>query len=478
MKFKIFCFFLFLLACTTHAKIKLPNLLCDNAVLQQESQVIMWGHSTMKKVEISTSWSDKIYTVTVSADGTWSIPIPTPKASFDAHSITFDDGEPVTINNILIGELWLTSGQSNMKLALQGNPSQPIIGAAQAIMKARREVPIRFFTVEEKSATEPQSDCVGEWKENLPENVASASATAYFFAQYMFESLGLPIGIVNCSWGGSTIESWMSRETLLSFNKDYDFSKIAGGNKSNLAQRVQTNAYNGMLSGLKNLQFRGMLWYQGEANRPNYQDYPELFSCFASAVRSHFDCGEFPIFYAQIAPFGIGDDLSGALMRESQAKIMSKVENTGMVVLSDIGEERCIHPRHKREVGTRFAYWALAQVYGFSGIEYRAPEFSELIHLNRKNNTEEGAVGLRFNYAEFGLSLATEQMSRNFEVAGADGVFYPAQMRIVFKKKHHIEVWSDKVSDIKEVRYGFKNYFKGDVYNNFGIPISSFRTDN
>lgn len=435
------------------AKVFLPALLSDNAVLQQQSEVKLWGKATGKRVEIKASWSDEVLTAKVAKDGSWECYITTPTAS-EGHSISFDDGQSTTISNLLLGEVWLCSGQSNMKVPIKGNVSQPIEGSADIILHAKASRPIRLFTVPERHAFSPLDEGEGEWVLYTPENVAEFGATPLFFADYLQGVLDIPVGIVNCSWGGSTIEAWMPRQTLEEF-KEYDFTNINKEEATALPQTQHTLLYNGMMHSMKNLAFKGMLWYQGEANRKNHEEYPELFARFASMLRSHFECGEFPIYYAQIAPYGFGPEGKGAAMRVSQSQIMAKVNRTGMVTLSDVGEHDCIHPRYKRAAGVRFAYWALGDTYGYAGIEYRAPEFAEMTQLEASGKLPK-RVALRFDYATMGLSLPADSISENFEVAGEDGVYYPAQMKLVSKAEYPIHLWSDQVEQIKAVRYGYK----------------------
>ncbi len=454
------------------AKVFLPSLLSDNAVFQQQSEVKLWGSATGKKVAITPSWSDETHYAKVDQNGLWECYIITPAAG-EGFSISFDDGLGcTTISNLLIGEVWLCSGQSNMKVPVRGNVSQPVEGSADVILEAKASRAIRLFTVPELAAATPLEECDGEWVLYTPENVAAFGATPLFFARYLQGVIDQPVGVINCSWGGSAIEAWIPRHTLEEY-KEYDFEAIDREEFSTLPQTQPTLCYNGMMHSMKNLKFKGMLWYQGEANRKNHEEYPELFARFASMLRSHFDCGEFPIYYAQIAPYGFGPAGKGAAMRVSQSKIMDHVSRTGMVTLSDVGEHDCIHPRYKRAAGERFAYWALGDTYGYKGIEYRAPEFAQMQILAPAGKLPARAA-LRFDYAQMGLSLPADSLSENFEVAGEDGVYYPAQMKFVSKAEYPIQLWSDQVDQIKSVRYGYKDYFKGDVFNNFGIPLSTF----
>lgn len=469
--------FAILLVSRVEAKVTLPSLLSNNAVLQRNTEVLLWGKATPnKRVKITTSWNGEKYQAISDANGNWKQTVKTTDAGV-GYTITFNDGETTVLNNILLGEVWLCSGQSNMELAVTGNPTQPIKGAADLIYKAKRETPIRMFTVEKNPASTPQDECGGEWRENTGDAVAKFSATAYYFAKYLSEALDVPVGVITTSWGGTKIESWISKDWL-AMVKQYDLSALANDDDE-LYHMQPTTLFNGMIYPLRNLKFKGMLWYQGEANRPNAEEYLKLFPVFVNELRSLFKCGKFPFYYAQIAPFGYGKGNQTILMRETMAKLMDMVENTGMVTLTDAGEETVIHPREKDKVGARFAYWALGDAYGVEGVDYRAPEYAGMLLLPAENRFP-CRIGLRFKHDEHGICFengVTTATSKNFEIAGEDKVFHPAEVKIMHKNEYVLEVWSDKVPNPVAVRYAFKNYVKGDLFNTFGVPVSSFRTD-
>ena len=240
-----------------------------------------------------------------------------------------------------------------------------------------------------------------------------------------------------------------------------------------------------MIEPLKDISVTGALWYQGEGNRFNPEAYLSLFPTFVEGLRSHLNSGEFPFYYAQIAPYSMNNDFSWVAMREAMSKLMSLTPRTGMVTLTDIGEQNRIHPRFKREVGERFALWALGDHYGVGGFDYRAPEFRE-VKLIAAKGKHPNKLGVYFDHAPNGLCMVDRDVdSSNFEIAGEDQVFYPAMAKVsastAIKPTNEsgplVEVWSDKVPNPVAVRYAFKNYVVGDLYNTFGIPVSSFRSD-
>ncbi len=464
-----------LCASVAQAKVTLPTLLSDNAILQRNSKVLLWGTASPgHKVTITPSWSGDSYTAKANAKGEWEVEVTTSDAG-EGHSITFDDGEQTTINNILLGEVWLTSGQSNMEMPMRGNFTQPVEGAAELILQAKPSTPIRYFEVGRNPQAAPTGEVQGAWQQHTPEVVAGFSATAYFFAQYIFETLGVPVGIINSSWGGSRIEAWMSREMLSEF-KEYDFSAIDRGEVIEKASTDKCYLYNGMIAPLLNYKIKGMLWYQGEANRPNADEYLELFPIFVNTLRKEFNCGEFPFYYVEIAPFSYGKPMANVYMRETMGKLMDRVSNCGMASVVDCGESTVIHPRRKRAAGERLALWALGNTYGCTGVDYRAPQFDEFVTLEADNRLPK-RLALKFKHAPRGVCFGANQTSQLFELAGEDRVFHKAEVRLMHHNEHYLEVWSDQVSEPVAVRYGYKNFVVGDLFNTFGVPVSSFRSD-
>ncbi len=462
---------------TSEAKVTLPSLLQDNAVLQQNETIVLWGWGEAnKKLTVRPSWTKQKYMTDISAEGAWEIEVETTSAG-GPYSISFSDGEVTTIENIMLGEVWLCFGQSNMHMVMKGNGTQPVEGSMDAILQADSLQPLRYHRTDYQGSLTPMANSKSEWLLNAPRNVPTMGATPYFFGRYLQSVLRVPVGVVECAWGGSSIEAWMSEEMLKEFDADYEIPVDEATIKTN-KQQTPTMLYNGMLKPLQNMRFKGAIWYQGEANLGNREEYPALFKILVESLREDFfDCGEFPLYYAQLVPYANNKDpMSTTLMMMTQAGMVDDVERTGMVVLSDIGEAVCIHPRHKETTGKRFAYWALGDAYGYNMVHYRAPEYNSMKVL-AANNSFPKRVALNFKYAGLGLSFADANVpSQNFEVAGEDQIFYPATARIG-SGGNHIELWSDEVEDVVAVRYCIKSFFIGDVYNNFGIPISPFRTD-
>lgn len=460
---------LFLWVQALSAKVVLPALVGDNMVLQQQSRVNLWGKTeTAKTVIVKTSWDNRSYTVRTDKDGNWKVKVQTPVAG-GPYEIIFNDGEVVRLKNVLIGEVWFCSGQSNMEMPMKGFDRQPVEGALDMILKAKETIPIRVFTVKHDCSTIPLDDCSGAWNTHTPENVAKASATAYFFAHYLNSILEVPVGIIVADWGGSKIQPWMPEETIRPYEKNLSHLGNTNVEKRDLHDKACT-LYNAMVAPLTPYGIKGMLWYQGESNRTQADLYEELFPAFVSGMRGKFECGDFPFYYVQIAPFRYdgSNKKSAARFREVQAEAMNRIPNCGMAVTLDIGEENGIHPHKKAEVGKRLAYWALAKTYGKNPFSCSGPVYKSMQVEGRK-------VYLSFDHAPEGVA-PLETPLEGFEVAGSDRKFYPAHA-IVEAAKGMLSVSSDKVEKPVAVRYGYRNFIKGSLFDVYGNPASSFRTD-
>lgn len=456
-----------LVASYMQAKVSLPQILGDNMVLQQNSDVNLWGKATGKTVSVSSSWSKDVSSVQVNKEGTWNLKIKTPSGSYNPQTITITDGESLTISNILIGEVWFASGQSNMEMPLKGFHNCPIEKSNEVIAyAAENKNKIHFVTIPKTPAYTPQTEVNGQWKVCDSESASNFSATAFYFAINMNRALGVPVGIINCSWGGSRVESWLPKEILQNF-KDIDLSK-AGIEKVVDYQRPLL-MYNGMLHPLTAYTIKGFIWYQGESNVGHEDTYADRLATMVKQWRSEWGQGELPFYYVEIAPYNYGWKEQGAFLREAQFKAQSLIPNSGMISTNDLVrsyEYNQIHPCNKVDVGQRLAFMALCNTYGLKHIGCRGPEYKT---MEIKDNT----IRLTFSNADDGYSRMKD--ITGFEICGEDRTFYPAEVKIQWNT---VVVSSNEVSKPVAVRYCFRNFQIGNIGNLQGFPMVPFRTDN
>jgi len=468
MKSKLFFLSTFIiLSFLAQAKLSVASVLGDNMVLQRNTDVKIWGKTDPnQKVTVITNWDNAKATATSNEKGEWLVKVKTTEAG-GPYTITISAGkDKVLIKNILLGEVWLCSGQSNMEMPLAGWSDQPVIGSNDFILDADNNN-IRLFTLKKASMATPQDTCVGLWSVASSATVAPFSAIGYLFAKQLQRKLNVPIGIVSSSWGGSRIESWMNSQTIAKFPEPFKQTTQEKTAPNHKASRL----YNGMIAPITNFAIKGVLWYQGESNKENYKYYAELQASMVASWRKDFEVGEFPFYFVQIAPHHYGNSkaIATALQRDEQLKSMSLIPNSGMVSTMDIGNEKSIHPEQKETVAKRLAYWALAKTYDVKNIVYKSPTYKSM-------TVNDSIVVITFNDVENGLTTFGAEVNC-FEVAGQDSVFYPAKMII---NKKQVRVSSSQVKAPIALRYGFSNFpiTKGYLFNVAGLPVPSFRTDN
>jgi sialate O-acetylesterase len=460
------------LACTiSKAQPKPASLFTNNMVLQQQSQAPIWGWDDAgKTVTVTTSWNGKHYKVTTAGTGKWLVKVATP-AYGGPYTVTISDGKAITLSDVMIGEVWLCTGQSNMEMPMKGFKSAVILNSANAILKSSNSN-IHIYTVPRSSKTEQQDNSKpSEWHVASPEFVANFSATGYYFGKLLNEMLHVPIGLINDSYGGSTIESWMDPEVL----KGFPEIKIPAKTDSiKVPNRTATGLYNGMINPVIGYGIKGCIWYQGESNYERPDQYEKLFPAMVQRWRTLWGQGDFPFYYAQIAPydyaqlppFNSGGKYNSAYLRDAQRKSLKNIPNSAMAVLMDIGEQATIHPANKEPGGTRLAYLALGLTYGIKGFDYASPLYKEM--------TVTGSIAtIRFTNADNGLTSYNKPL-QYFEIAGKDKMFHPGMAAI---SGSTIVVSSPLVKEPVAVRYAFKDFVVGDLFGTNELPVSSFRTD-
>jgi len=460
-----------LLTIAIKAQPKLAALFVDNMVMQQNSTVQVWGwDKPSATLTLTNTWGKTIYKAVADANGKFTFKVATPTAG-GPYQLSVNDGKQLTINNILIGEVWICTGQSNMEMPMKGFKGQPIYGTTETILTSKNKN-IRLYTVPRASTTELQKDSKpGKWLEADPESVSNFSATGYYFGRLLNKVLDVPVGLIHCSYSGSSIQAWMDAATLGAFP---EIKIPAKGDTIKQVSRTPTTLYNGMLYPILGYGIKGAVWYQGESNYDNPAQYEKLFETFVKTLRTQWGIGEFPFYYCQIAPYDYaqlppynkGGKYNSAFLRDAQRKEADKIPNTGMAVLMDIGEQATIHPGHKEPGGTRMAYLALAKTYGIKGFGYQSPAYD---NISIKNDQ---AI-VKFKDGFNGLTSYFKELTQ-FEIAGDDKRFYPAKAII---SGNSATVTSPQVKNPVAVRYAFRDFIVGELFGTDGLPVSSFRTD-
>ena len=457
----------------SYAEVVLPSVFANGMVLQQNTEVAIWGSSTtQKEIVVTTSWNAKSYKANPTS-GNWKVKVATPVAG-GPYTIVINDGDETKLQDILIGEVWIASGQSNMEMPLKGFKDQPVANSEEIIKNSKNDK-IRLFLGEKVTWSRPLSDVKGQWQPASPAAVTEFSAVGYGFAKTLQEKLKVPVGIIQVAWGGTLVQAWMSAKSL----NNYPDVKIPEDTNAAFENKnVPTGLFNGMINPIVGYGIKGVIWYQGEQNRHEPENYLKMFPAMVNDWRARWGIGDFAFYYVQIAPYiSKTEKLSRAMLelqpkvpflREAQLKAESVIPNSGMAVIMDVGTQNTIHPPDKQTVSDRLSFIALNKTYGFKHVPYQSPVYkSQAIDGNK--------IHLKFDHAE-GLHFkgGVEETS-NFEIAGKNQVFYPAKAVIT---KDGISVTANEVDKPVAVRYAFKAWVLGDLVNKHGLPASSFRTDN
>tara|TARA_R110002050_G_scaffold184053_1_gene317493 strand:+ start:8184 stop:9638 length:1455 start_codon:yes stop_codon:yes gene_type:complete len=451
-------------------EVKLPAIVSSNMVLQRNTTVVLWGWSDAKEeITIEGSWLQEKMNVTADNEGNWSIEVRTTNSKAPQIIKIKSKASDITLENVLFGEVWLCSGQSNMQQPIKGYDGQPTFGSAMATVTSHNPN-LRLFSVDRFGSKTPLKDVekYTAWQQASPERIIDFSAIAYFFGQQLQEVLDCPVGMIHTSWGGSSVQAWISKEVISSYQKvNLDEVDITKG-----TNQVPTALFNSMINPLVPYAIKGVLWYQGESNRKEPENYKKLFPAMVKDWRTRWGIGDFPFYYVQIAPYIYGGNHeyqtaeNSAFIREAQLECLDLIPNSGIAITMDIGDEYCIHPPKKKEVADRLLYNALNQTYGYRTVDCASPIYDT-------QEVKDGGLIVKFKNAEAGLYAYDELNS--FEIAGEDKVFYPAKAKIVNRKDVFVE--SDLVPDPVAVRYAWSNWVVGTLFDTYLLPASSFRTD-
>ena len=485
------------------ANVKLPAIFSDNMVLQQQSKVAIWGWADPgEQVTVSGSWSSKSISLKADASGNWKAMLSTPKAG-GPYSLNIKANNSIVLNDVLIGEVWICSGQSNMGFTLKGN-----YNAKEEIANANYPS-IRYFYVERQYALHEFKDCPGSvWKKTSPATAPSFSAVAYFFARKLHKDLKVPIGIIFNAWGGTPAEAWtpapvMRKDSTLSLYFDrWKFIQDNVG-KDSIAYHIaldkwekdslrslklkkpaepQTLFYfkrpwrepsvlfNGMLAPVIPYGIKGVLWFQGESNVNYASEYFKLFSSMIQSWRARWITNKnFPFYFVQIAPYEYTNLDAAAQLREAQYQVMQNIHNTGMAVTIDLGDMKNQHFTHKKEVGDRLALIALAKNYGYKNTIYKGPKCKTAYADKEK-------IIVEFKSSQSALAMKGNTLNGfeiGYKLPGTDSiVFKTASSKIVGDE---VIVWNNEVKKPVEVRYAWLLAGDANLMNKEGLPAFPFQ---
>ncbi|MEO0793746.1 MAG: sialate O-acetylesterase [Verrucomicrobiota bacterium] len=491
-----------------HADVTLPTLFGDNMVLQQQTNNKVWGTADPGEA-ITVTFADQKHEAVADESGDWYVELDPVTGSNDPHELKISGNNELKFTNVLVGEVWLCSGQSNMQWSVAHSNDHDLT------LLTQRSPNIRLIQVPLVGTQEPQSDFKGAWRAADDENLRWFSAVGFYFGQTLNDVLDVPVGLIMSSWGGSPAESWMARE-VLEQNEIHDYllqewdqkakepydveaaellfqeelaawkTQVEEAEKNNRippsrpwkkpnpleGQHRPSNCYNGMIKPLVGYGMRGCIWYQGESNTWKANHYDTTFAMLIESWRDEWGIGDFSFYWVNLADYATSDSWKGnhkwPYLREAQTKTLS-LPNTGEAVTIDLGEANDIHPRDKEAVGRRLARIALAQDYGYKKLPYLNPKYESMSVSGNK-------ITLKFVDVGQGLKTVDNDQPLGFTIAGKDKEFIPASANIV--NRDTIEVWSDRVSKPVAVRYAWEDNPTCNVYSLERLPLTPFRTDN
>ncbi len=495
----------FALAGSSYAELKLPAIFGDSMVLQQKQEDPVWGWDT-PGTSVTVFFVDQVKTAEADNDGRWEVKLDSMSANAAPRTMTIKGTTERVLKDILIGEVWMCSGQSNMRFNLKDDWKGDLESMTGSIPG------MRFIHVPEVGTQDLQTDFKGKWDLCTPESCKDFSAIGFFYGRYLHQILGVPVGLINNAWSGSAAEAWVRRESLQNDPRFHDTMEgwkmreeqitsataqsdyhaameawqketAAAQGEGKAAPRAPDspqalltghsrpgNIFNGVVNPTIGYGVKGVIWYQGESNSTRAWEYARLFPFMIERWRAEWQQGDFPFYWVQLADYRDevpeAGDAMWAELREAQTKTLS-LPNTGQAVITDLGEANDIHPKNKLDVAARLVRWALAKDYGMK-IPYRSPEFkSSSITGNRI------AVTLDC----YGGVLRTKDVAevRGFAICGTDKVWQWAQAKIAGDDT--LEVWSEKVSEPVAVRYAWADNPVCNLLTKDGLPVTPFRSD-
>ncbi len=485
--------------------IKNTAIFGEHMVLQRSQKDPVWGWADPGE-KVTVQIAGQTHSAVANDQGHWKVVLD-PIQAVGPFTLSVAGKNRIELSDVLVGEVWLCSGQSNMQFAVNSSND----GDLEAL--TANFANIRLITVPQVGTQEPQSDFKGEWQRCSPETVKSFSGVGYFFGRQLHQTLNVPIGLIDNSWGGSSCEAWVRRDLLEKdanykplmerweeTERTFDWDKIQARYQEDLSkwrdatakaktagtpapqrprnpanplagQHRPGNLYNGVLKPIIGYGIRGTIWYQGESNAGRAYQYRDLFPLMIQNWRDEWKQGDFPFYWVQLADFRDEKpepaESDWAELREAQTMTLDRLANTGEAVIIDLGEAHDIHPRNKQDVATRLARLALARDYGVD-IVSRSPNYKS---MERKD----GKIVLTFDNVGGGLHTFDVRHPIGFAIAGEDKKFVWAKAQIA--SKNQVEVWSDQVPEPVAVRYAWADNPVCNLQNREGIPATPFRTD-
>jgi sialate O-acetylesterase len=476
--------------------VELAPVFGANMVLQREQKNPVWGWGTAGEA-ITVSIAGQSQSATADADGNWRISLDSIAAG-GPHTLTVKGADTKTFDNVMVGEVWLCSGQSNMQWSVSSSNDADL----EALLADHPN--IRLISLPQVGKQTPQRSFNGQWEAATPQTVPQFSGVGYFFGKILEEALDMPIGLIDNAWGGSACEAWIRRDLLAADERykplldkwekteaEYDFAKLTATYQAKLAtwkengkkgkapraprnilagQHRPANLYNGVLKPILGYGMRGAIWYQGESNAGRAYQYRHLFPLMISSWREEWGQGDFPFYWVQLADFrdeqAEPGDSQWAELREAQTMTLS-LPNTGQAVITDLGESHDIHPKDKQNVARRLARLALAQDYGIE-IAHQSPRYASI---------EKGGRGMlvKFEHVGGGLDSFDVRKPLGIAIAGEDRKFVWAEAQI--KGKDTLEVWSLAVKEPVAVRYAWSDNPVCNLQSREGLPVTPFRSD-
>ncbi|MBI1353668.1 MAG: sialate O-acetylesterase [Acidobacteria bacterium] len=482
-------FLLLLLPALAAADVRLPSLIGDHMLVQRDQPIRLWGWAEPGE-QVSAAMAGHSSQAVTGPDGRWRVDL-MPLPAGGPHKLEIQGKNKITVDDVLVGEVWVGSGQSNMGFQVRN-----AIHADKEIASAT-DGQIRLFQVKLETAFTPKDDVTGEWMVCSPKTIPTFTAVGYFFARHLRQKLNIPVGVIQSAWGGTPAEAWTPRETLDNDDELHAFlerwnrqmeayprtkvrfdGQLAKWEASKQGPRPREPAgpghqhqptvlYNAMIAPLTPYAIGGAIWYQGENNASRGQgyEYEHLMRSMIEAWRQKWGVGDFPFLFVQLANYArVSDTAQWPELREAQTHTLRTV-NTGMAVTIDIGESQDIHPKNKQDVGLRLGLAARAIAYGEHDLVYSGP-------IYRETSVEPGKLRLWFDHV--GSGLMAKGPLEGFQVAGGDGRFHAAEAKI---DGENIVVWSEHVKTPVAARYAWADDPKAPLYNKEGLPASPFRTD-